>query len=77
MDLNKMLLTILLVLQIIVMLYLLYINHRRFKEDKKYWEHQEKVFHNIIEDMKNQPAIMLNTEENESEQEQPEIKDKK
>lgn len=77
MDLNKTLLTILLVLQIIVMIYLLYINHKRFKEDKKFWEHNDKVFNDIIEDMKKQPAIMLDTKENKDEQEQPETSNKK
>lgn len=35
---SQILLIILLILQIGVMLYLFYINHKRFKEDKKFWK---------------------------------------
>lgn len=35
---TKLLLIILLILQIGVMLYLFYVNHKRFEEDKKFWE---------------------------------------
>lgn len=35
---TKSLLIVLLILQIGVMLYLFYVNHKRFKEDKKFWE---------------------------------------
>jgi len=36
---TKCLLVILLVLQIGAMIYLFYINHKRFEEDKKFWAH--------------------------------------
>ena len=35
---TKSLLIVLLILQIGVMLYLFYVNHKRFEEDKKFWE---------------------------------------
>lgn len=35
---TKLLLIVLLILQIGVMLYLFYVNHKRFEEDKKFWE---------------------------------------
>lgn len=74
---REILLTVLILLEIAVMIYLLYINHKRFQEDKKFWKHNDEVFSKIIEDMRNQPAIMLDTEENKNEQEQPETSNKK
>lgn len=74
---REILLTVLILLEIAVMIYLLYINHKRFQEDKKFWKHNDEVFSKIIEDMRNQPAIMLDTEENKDEQEQPETSNKK
>ena len=35
---TKSLLIVLLILQIGVMLYLFYVNHKRFEEDKKFWK---------------------------------------
>lgn len=35
---TKLLLIVLLILQIGVMLYLFYVNHKRFEEDKKFWK---------------------------------------
>ncbi len=38
---SQILLIILLILQIGVMLYLFYINHKRFEEDKKFWKNMD------------------------------------
>ena len=36
---TKILLILLLITQLIVMVYMFFINHKRFQEDKKFWAH--------------------------------------
>lgn len=40
---QSLLLTILIILQIIVMIYILYTSHKRYQYDKKFWEKQDEI----------------------------------
>lgn len=40
---QSLLLTILIILQIIVMVYILYTSHKRYQYDKKFWEKQDEI----------------------------------
>ena len=48
---TKFLIIILLLLQVCIMLYLFYINHKRFQEDKKFWKEINKLYPNEPSDL--------------------------
>lgn len=62
---HEVLLIILILLQIAVMIYLLYINHKRHKNDEAFYKQ-------LCENLKNQQAVFLNDVEGGVQCEQPE-----
>lgn len=57
------LLLFLLLLQFVVMFYLLYTTHQKYKADKKFWAKQEEISEEFLKQLKEQPAVFSeNTE---------------
>lgn len=52
------LLSILIVLQIIVMIYILYTSHKRFQYDKKFWEKQDEISEEFLKQARAQSELL-------------------
>lgn len=53
------LLILLLIFQFIVMGYLLFVTHQRYKSDKKFWEKQDEISEEFLKQVREQPAVFL------------------
>ena len=49
---QSLLLTILIILQIIVMIYILYTSHKRYQYDKKFWAKQDEISEEFLKNAK-------------------------
>ena len=52
------LLTIVLILQIALMVFLLFTNIKRYKSDKKFWDEQEEISSKFLQQMKEREAYL-------------------
>lgn len=62
------LLIILILFQFVVMAYLLYTTHKRYKADSQFWKQQEEISEEFLKQLKEQPAVCLCENEAKSEE---------
>jgi cell division protein FtsL len=55
---NDILLTVLIVLQMIVMLFILYTSYRRYKYDKSFWEKQDMISEEFLKQARAQSELL-------------------
>lgn len=53
------LLILVLIFQFIVMGYLLFVTHQRYKADKKFWKKQDEISEEFLKQVREQPAVFL------------------
>lgn len=63
------LLILLIMFQFVVMGYLLFTTHQRYKEDKKFWKKQDEISEEFLKQLQEQPAVCLCEDDVKSEEE--------